>query len=321
LRLIAGLETITSGEIYIGDRLVNDIHPRDRDISMVFQNYALYPRMSVRENMSFSLKMRKVPKNEIDKIIRQTAELLRIDQLLDRKPAQLSGGQRQRVALGRSIVRDPQVFLFDEPLSNLDAKLRIAMRAELLELHQRLKTTIVYVTHDQLEAMTMGNRIVVMNEGLVQQVDTPDNVYNHPLNTFVAGFIGSPAMNFIDCKVIQKNEGLYAVTKGMALRIPDQFRQDAEKYLGREAILGIRPEHLTDSASSPNVNPDWSFSGVVRVIESAGSEKLVHIRNEEDMLVARLDPHVQLEIGGLIEFRARMDSAHLFDQDTKETIF
>jgi multiple sugar transport system ATP-binding protein len=321
LRLIAGLETITSGEIYIGDRLVNEVHPRDRDISMVFQNYALYPRMSVRENMSFSLKMRKVPKNEINKIVRQTAELLRIDQLLDRKPGQLSGGQRQRVALGRSIVRDPQVFLFDEPLSNLDAKLRIAMRAELLELHQRLKTTIVYVTHDQLEAMTMGDRIVVMNEGVIQQVDTPDNVYNHPVNTFVAGFIGSPAMNFMDCRVIQKNEGLYAATKGMTLRIPDQYRPQAEKYLGREAILGIRPEHLADSASCQNSDPDWGFRAVVRVIESAGSEKLVHIRNEDDMLVARLDPHVQLKTGGVLDFTARMDSAHLFDIDTKETIF
>jgi multiple sugar transport system ATP-binding protein len=321
LRLIAGLETITSGEIYIGDRLVNDVHPRDRDISMVFQNYALYPRMSVHENMSFSLKMRKVPKNEIDKIVRQAAELLRIDQLLDRKPAQLSGGQRQRVALGRSIVRDPQVFLFDEPLSNLDAKLRIAMRAELLELHQRLKTTIVYVTHDQLEAMTMGDRIVVMNEGVIQQVDTPDNVYNHPVNIFVAGFIGSPAMNFVDCKVMRKNDDLYVATKGMSLKIPDQYSTDAEKYLNREANLGIRPEHLTDSASCQDPVPDWSFRAVVRVIESAGSEKLVHIRNGEDMFVTRLDPHVQLKTGDEVEFTARMDSAHLFDKDTKQTIF
>ena len=321
LRLIAGLETITSGEICIGDRLVNDVHPRDRDISMVFQNYALYPQMTVYENMSFSLKMRKVPKEEIDRIVRQTADLLRIGQLLGRKPRQLSGGQRQRVALGRSIVRDPQVFLFDEPLSNLDAKLRIAMRAELLELHQRLKTTIVYVTHDQLEAMTMGDRIVVMNDGIIQQVDTPDNVYNHPVNTFVAGFIGSPTMNFVDCQVIRKNGGLYATTKGICLRIPDQYFQLAEKHVDREVILGIRPEHLSDSASCQNPDPDCSFSAEVRVIASAGSEKLVLVHNEDDTLVTRLDPHIQLKRGDVLDFTARMGSAHLFDKDTDKTIF
>jgi len=321
LRLIAGLETITSGEICIGDRLVNDVHPRDRDISMVFQNYALYPQMTVYKNMSFSLKMRKVPKEEIDRIVRQTADLLRIGQLLGRKPSQLSGGQRQRVALGRSIVRDPQVFLFDEPLSNLDAKLRIAMRAELLELHQRLKTTIVYVTHDQLEAMTMGDRIVVMNEGIIHQVDTPDNVYNHPVNSFIAGFIGSPTMNFIDCQVVQKDGGVFVITKGMNLRIPNQYSQFTEKYIDREVILGIRPEHLPDSGSCQDPDPDYSFSAIVRVIESSGFEKIVHIRNEDDTLVTRLDPHIQLKTGDVVDFTARMDSAHLFDKDTEKTIF
>ena len=321
LRLIAGLESISSGEIHIGDQLVNDIHPRDRDISMVFQNYALYPQMTVFENMSFSLKMRKVPKDEIDRIVSQTAELLRIGQLLDRKPRQLSGGQRQRVALGRSIVRDPQVFLFDEPLSNLDAKLRIAMRAELLELHQRLKTTIIYVTHDQLEAMTMGNRIVVMNEGIIQQVDAPDTVYNHPVNKFVAGFIGSPTMNFLDCMVVRKNAGLYVTTKGMSLRIPDRYTQLAEKYIDREVILGIRPEHLTDSASCKDPDSTCSFRAAIRVIESAGSEKIVHIRNEDDTLITRLDPQVQLKTGDTVDFTARMESAHLFEKDSSRTIY
>ncbi|MBC7189544.1 sn-glycerol-3-phosphate ABC transporter ATP-binding protein UgpC, partial [Candidatus Aerophobetes bacterium] len=220
LRTIAGLEEVTSGEIYIGDRLVNDVPPKNRDIAMVFQNYALYPHMNVYQNMAFGLKLRKVPKDEIDRVVKRTAELLGIRELLDRKPKELSGGQRQRVALGRAIVRNPKVFLFDEPLSNLDAKLRIAMRAELLDLHQRLKTTTIYVTHDQLEAMTMGDRIVVMNEGLIQQVDTPQNVYDHPINKYVAGFIGSPSMNFIECAIVKKNGDLYARTKGMELKIP-----------------------------------------------------------------------------------------------------
>jgi len=321
LRLIAGLEVISSGEIYIGDRLVNDVHPRDRDIAMVFQNYALYPQMTVYNNMSFSLKMRKVPKIEIDRIIRQAADLLRIDQLLDRKPSQLSGGQRQRVALGRSIVRDPHVFLFDEPLSNLDAKLRIAMRAELLELHQRLKTTIIYVTHDQLEAMTMGDRIVVMKDGIIQQVDTPDTVYNHPINKFVGGFIGSPSMNFVNCTIVQKNGGFYATSAGFSLKIPERFAQMAEAYRDCDVILGIRPEHLTDSASCQNPESDSGFRALIRVIESAGSEKLVHIRIQDDTLVARLDPHVQIKTGDIVDFTARMESVHIFDAETGNTIF
>lgn len=321
LRLIAGLEVISSGEMIIGDRLVNDIHPRDRDIAMVFQNYALYPQMTVYDNMSFSLKMRKVPKAEIALTIKKAADLLRIDQLLDRKPGQLSGGQRQRVALGRAIVRDPQVFLFDEPLSNLDAKLRIAMRAELVELHQRLKTTIIYVTHDQLEAMTMGSRVVVMKDGLIQQVDTPDTVYNHPVNKFVGGFIGSPSMNFIDCTITRRDGNLVVATKGLDLKIPDQYVTRAEPYIDEQVTLGIRPEHLTDSAGMQNPDPKSSFRATIRVIESAGSEKLVHIRNEDDTLVARLDPHVQLGIGDAVDFTARMDSAHIFDIKTGQTIF
>ncbi len=321
LRLIAGLEVISSGEMYIGDRLVNEVHPRDRDIAMVFQNYALYPQMTVYENMSFSLKMRKVAKAEIERTIKRAADLLCIGPLLDRKPAQLSGGQRQRVALGRAIVRDPKVFLFDEPLSNLDAKLRIAMRAELLELHQRLKTTIIYVTHDQLEAMTMGNRIVVMKDGLIQQVDRPEIVYDHPVNMFVGGFIGSPTMNFIDCTMVRRDGGLVAATAGLELKIPDQFAEKAEKYMDDRVTLGIRPEHLTDSASLQDPDPNSSFRARIRVIESAGSEKLVHIRNEDDTLVARLDPHVRLGIGDVVDFTARMDLAHIFDINTGQTIF
>jgi multiple sugar transport system ATP-binding protein len=321
LRLIAGLEVISAGEMFIGDRLVNEVHPRDRDIAMVFQNYALYPQMTVYDNMSFSLKMRKVPKADIDRTIKQAADLLRIDQLLDRKPGQLSGGQRQRVALGRAIVRDPQVFLFDEPLSNLDAKLRIAMRAELLELHQRLKTTVIYVTHDQLEAMTMGNRIVVMKDGLIQQVDTPEMVYDHPVNKFVGGFIGSPSMNFIDCTLVRRDGVLFAASSGLELKIPEQFAPKAEKYVDHQVTLGIRPEHLTDTAGIQDQDPQTSFQASIRVIESAGSEKLVHIRNEADTLVARLDPHVQLGIGEVAAFSARMESAHIFDIDSGQTIF
>ena len=321
LRLIAGLEVISSGEMYIGERLVNEVHPRDRDIAMVFQNYALYPQMTVYENMSFSLKMRKVSKAKIDQTIKQAADLLRIDQLLDRNPAQLSGGQRQRVALGRAIVRDPQVFLFDEPLSNLDAKLRIAMRAELLELHQRLQTTVIYVTHDQLEAMTMGNRIVVMQNGFIQQVDTPDMVYDHPLNKFVAGFIGSPSMNFIDCTISRRDGTLVAATGGLELLIPKRYSKMAEKYIDAGVTLGIRPEHLTDSAGLQDPDPRCSFRAKVRVIESAGSEKLVHIRNDKDTLVARLDPHVRLGVGDVVDFTARMDSVHIFDINTGQTIF
>jgi multiple sugar transport system ATP-binding protein len=321
LRTIAGLEEVTSGEIYIGDRLVNDVPPKNRDIAMVFQNYALYPHMDVYKNMAFGLKLRKVPKDEIDRIVKRTAELLGIRELLDRKPKELSGGQRQRVALGRAIVRNPKVFLFDEPLSNLDAKLRIAMRAELLDLHQRLKTTTIYVTHDQLEAMTMGDRIVVMNEGLIQQVDSPQNVYDHPVNRYVAGFIGSPAMNFIDCVITKKNGNFYATTKGMNLKIPQDKVKLVEKYINKEAILGLRPEHISDTMTVKDYEPETTFKASIWVVEPLGSEKLVHIRNENDTLVARLDPHVKLQTGDVAEFTVRMDLAHIFDKETEETVF
>jgi len=321
LRSIAGLEEVTSGEIYIGERLVNDVPPKNRDIAMVFQNYALYPHMDVYRNMSFGLRLRKFPKDEIDKIVRRTAELLGIRELLDRKPKELSGGQRQRVALGRAIVRNPQVFLFDEPLSNLDAKLRIAMRAELLDLHQRLKTTTIYVTHDQLEAMTMGDRIVVMNEGVIQQVDAPQQVYDHPINRYVASFIGSPSMNFVDCSLVKKNGNIYVTTKGMSLKLPQDKVKLAEKYLNREVILGIRPENIADAISKKDYEPGTTFKAHVWVIEPLGSEKLAHIRNEDNTLIARLDPHVQLKTGDTAEFIANMNLAHIFDRETEETIF
>jgi len=321
LRSIAGLEEVSSGEIYIGERLVNDVPPKNRDIAMVFQNYALYPHMDVYRNMSFGLRLRKVPKNEIDKIVKRTAELLGIRELLDRKPKELSGGQRQRVALGRAIVRDPKVFLFDEPLSNLDAKLRIAMRAELLDLHQRLKTTTIYVTHDQLEAMTMGDRIVVMNEGLIQQVDTPQQVYDHPINRYVAGFIGSPSMNFIDCALAKKNGDIYATTKGMNLKIPQAKAKLIKKYINKEVILGIRPENIDDTMTMKDYKPGTTFKAHVWVVETLGSEKLAHIKNEDSTLIARLDPHVNIKSGDPVEFVANMDLVHIFDRETEETVF
>ncbi len=245
LRMIAGLEPITRGEIFIGERKVNDVLPKDRDIAMVFQNYALYPHMTVYDNMAFALKLRKFPKEEIDKIVKESAELLEIEDLLDRKPKQLSGGQRQRVALGRAIVRKPKVFLFDEPLSNLDAKLRVQMRAEIIKLHKKLDTTIIYVTHDQVEAMTMADKMVVMKDGVIHQIDSPLNIYNDPCNLFVAGFIGSPAINQLRGKIIAKGKKLYFNVEDMHLEIPDAKR--LENYIGSEIIMGIRPEDIYDA--------------------------------------------------------------------------
>ncbi len=321
LRSIAGLEEVTSGEIYIGEHLVNDVPPKNRDIAMVFQNYALYPHMDVYRNMSFGLRLRKVPKKEIDDIVKRTAELLGIRELLDRKPKELSGGQRQRVALGRAIVRDPKVFLFDEPLSNLDAKLRIAMRAELLDLHQRLKTTTIYVTHDQMEAMTMASRIVVMNQGVIQQMDTPQNVYDHPVNKYVAGFIGSPSMNFVDCTIIRENKDIYVRSKGMNLKVPSDKVRFIKSYIGQEVTLGLRPEYITDTQTARDYERGTTFNASVWVVEPLGSEKIVHIRNEDNVLIARLDPHVALYSGDVAEFTARMDLAHIFDKETEKTLF
>lgn len=320
LRLIAGLEEMTSGEIHIGERLVNEVHPKDRDIAMVFQNYALYPHMNVYDNMAFSLKQKKVRREEIEQIVKHSAKLLGIHELLARKPRQLSGGQRQRVALGRAIVRNPKVFLFDEPLSNLDAKLRILMRAELLDLHQKLKTTSIYVTHDQVEAMTMGDRLVVMNHGRIQQVDTPQSLYDKPVNKFVAGFIGSPPMNFIECRVTAQDGRLYVETQAMNLMVPEDKANKMKAYVGREVVLGLRPENIQDFESSPDESPGASFEAMVWVIEPLGSEKFVHLRCGENMMVARMPPQIVLKTGEKARFIAKMDKAYVFDKDTEKAV-
>jgi multiple sugar transport system ATP-binding protein len=321
LRMIAGLETITSGKIYIGDRLINDVAPKYRDIAMVFQNYALYPHMNVFKNMAFSLRLRKISKPETERIVKETAELLGIEELLKRKPSELSGGQRQRVALGRAIVRDPKVFLFDEPLSNLDAKLRITMRAELLDLHQRLKTTTVYVTHDQLEAMTMGDRIVVMHDGIIQQVDTPQGVYDHPANKFVAGFIGSPSMNFIDCNIEKKDGSVFAICPGMNIRIPEDKARKLNKLIDRKAILGLRPENIKAIPDSVGQSSENCFHSTVWVVEPVGSEQLVYLRGESGTLIARFDPQVSMRIGEKVELMVDIDNGHIFDRKTEQAIF
>lgn len=322
LRAIAGLETVTSGDIYIGDRNINRVPPKDRDVAMVFQNYALYPHMDVYKNMAFCLKLRKLPKAEIDRIVNRTADLLGIGELLKRKPNQLSGGQRQRVALGRAIVRSPEVFLFDEPLSNLDAKLRISMRAELLDLHQRLETTAIYVTHDQMEAMTMGDRIVVMLDGLIQQVDSPQNVYDHPVNKYVAGFIGSPSMNFVECVISRKNGSLFAVSEDMRLEIPAERTGLLEKYINKQVVLGMRPEHIDHLGAENSAKNEVTFNATVWLSEPLGSEQLVYLRRENgETMIARLDPHLRLTTGEHTKFTARMDLAHIFDKETEETVF
>ncbi|MDW7657951.1 MAG: sn-glycerol-3-phosphate ABC transporter ATP-binding protein UgpC, partial [Bacillota bacterium] len=260
LRMIAGLEEITEGEIYIGEKLVNDVQPKDRDIAMVFQNYALYPHMTVYDNMAFGLKLRKVPKDEIKRRVTEAAKILEIEHLLDRKPKALSGGQRQRVALGRAIVRDPKVFLMDEPLSNLDAKLRVQMRVEITKLHQRLQTTIIYVTHDQTEAMTMGTRIVVMKDGFIQQIDNPTNLYLHPQNTFVAGFIGMPPMNFINAKLTVKGDDVFLNFNDITIALPKKYSTpEVKAYDGKEVITGIRPEAITDDVRFVERHPETQF--------------------------------------------------------------
>ncbi len=321
LRMIAGLEEVTEGEIYIGDRLVNHVPPKDRDIAMVFQNYALYPHMNVYNNMAFGLRLRKFPKAEIDRRVRQAAEMLGIADKLKSKPRELSGGQRQRVALGRAIVRNPKVFLFDEPLSNLDAKLRVQMRAELQELHQELRTTTVYVTHDQVEAMTLGQRVAVMKDGVIQQYDNPQYIYDHPANIFVAGFIGSPAMNFLEVKVAREDGKLYLVREGgFKLKVPQEKAKALEGYVGREVIFGIRPENLKAKEMLPSYDEEMVVRAEVRVREPLGDELIIHAWNGEKELVARLDPRVQVGLREEIELVAQMDQMHAFDPETEEAI-
>ncbi len=317
LRMIAGLEDITEGELKIADRVVNDIPPKDRDVAMVFQSYALYPHMTVYDNLAFGLKLRKVPKDEIDRRVKDAAQTIELTNLLDRKPKQLSGGQRQRVALGRAIVREPAVFLMDEPLSNLDAKLRVQTRAEISRLHQRLKTTIVYVTHDQVEAMTMGSRIAVMNLGLLQQVGTPQQLYQHPANRFVAGFIGSPAMNFVEVKV--EGSGPDARLKGGAFDapIPERLRASIGESTGRQLILGVRPEHLDVAEATGGTG---TVRANVDVVEYLGNEELLHIRADEQYLVAVVDADLRVHVGDVLDLVFSADRMYLFDNESGETL-
>jgi len=318
LRMVAGLEEITSGEIYIGERVVNDLPPKDRDIAMVFQNYALYPHMSVYDNMAFGLKMRKFPKPEIQKRVQEAAEILGIQELLKRKPRQLSGGQRQRVAVGRAIVRHPQVFLFDEPLSNLDAKLRVQMRVELKRLHERLETTAIYVTHDQVEAMTLGSRVVVMKDGLVQQVGEPMEIYSRPQNKFVAGFIGSPAMNFIPTTIAESNGGTYAQASGLKFKVPSDRAARLAAYKGQTITLGIRPEDLRVGSSADS--PDLAFDAVVDVVEPLGSEILLDVTLAGQSIVARVEPSVKAKPHDKIRMAFVPERIHFFDAKTEAVI-
>jgi multiple sugar transport system ATP-binding protein len=320
LRLVAGLEEATAGNIYIGDRLVNDVAPKDRDIAMVFQNYALYPHMTVYDNMAFGLRLRKYPRPEIDRRVKEAAEMLGIQELLSRKPKQLSGGQRQRVALGRAIVREPQVFLMDEPLSNLDAKLRVQTRAEIKKLHARLQTTTIYVTHDQVEAMTMGDRIVVMKDGVVQQVDSPLNLYEKPANLFVAGFIGSPAMNFLEAR-LAKQDGKMAVDGGVfRADVPQEYVPQLQSWAGRPVIFGIRPEDIHDRALAPDRQDGAVVRAAVDVHEPLGSDIILYLTAGDHSIVARVDARSQARMGQNTEVVMDMRKMHLFNPDTHEAI-
>lgn len=313
LRMIAGLEEVSSGEICIGDKIVNNQAPKDRDIAMVFQEYALYPHMNVRRNMAFGLKMRKYPRDEIDKRVQEAAAVLGIRDLLDRKPRELSGGQRQRVALGRAIVRKPLVFLFDEPLSNLDAKLRVQMRAELIKLYNTLKTTIVYVTHDQVEAMTMGTKIVIMKDGEIQQVGPPMEVYQKPVNRFVAGFIGSPSMNFMQAKVVSHDSELVVNTGCLQLPIPDSMKNAYAQYAERDVIFGIRPSDILRPGYMKDFKGKAVVNGIVEVMEPLGSEIILFVKCDEDNFVARVDPGANVRTGQEISLYFDMEKMHLFD--------
>ena len=321
LRMIAGLEEISKGELYIGDKLANDVAPKDRDIAMVFQNYALYPHMTVYDNMAFGLKLRKTPKDEIKRRVEEAARILDISHLLDRKPKALSGGQRQRVALGRAIVRDPKVFLLDEPLSNLDAKLRAQMRTEISKLHLRLGTTFIYVTHDQTEAMTMGDRIVVMKDGFIQQVDTPQNLYDYPVNEFVAGFMGSPQMNFIDAVLVKEGAG-YAVQFGNTKVAVPAHKENAEiaAYVGKEVVFGIRPEDVHDEPEFLAKAGNSQTKAKVEVTELMGAETYLYLNCEGNAITARVEPTSVAKPGDEIVIAFDMNKMHLFDKETEKTI-
>jgi len=320
--MIAGLEEITDGEMYIGERLINDVPPKDRNIAMVFQSYALYPHMTVYKNMAFALELRKTPKAEIDVRVREAARILDIEHLLSRKPKALSGGQRQRVALGRAMVRNPAVFLLDEPLSNLDAKLRTSMRTELIKLHQQLGTTFVYVTHDQTEAMTMGDRIVVMSNALVQQVDTPQNLYDSPCNVFVAGFIGSPQMNFIEAELAEEGGQYYLVIKEDRLLLPkEKCVEELKPYIGKTVKMGIRPEDIYDDEQFMAAYPGSVIKSFVEVSELMGSEVYLYLKYGDDTLTARVAPTTSSRTGDNIKACLDLRRLHLFDVETEEAIF
>jgi multiple sugar transport system ATP-binding protein len=324
LRMVAGLQDASEGDIYIGDRIVNNVDPKDRDIAMVFQNYALYPHMTVFDNMAFGLKLRHLPKNEIKKRVEDAAEILGLEKLLQRKPKELSGGQRQRVALGRALVRSAQVFLLDEPLSNLDAKLRVATRSEIIKIHQRVQTTFIYVTHDQVEAMTMGTRIAVLNAGIIQQIGPPQELYDHPSNLFVAGFIGSPAMNFFDnAKVSSDGDTTAIVVDGVGqVDVPPLYAERTRAADGKKLTFGIRPEHLEDITLMPPDALDHStMTAPVEVVEHLGSELLVYMNAAGKNMVARFDPRSKARPGQPVRMHVDSEYIHLFNTETGEAFF
>jgi len=320
LRMIAGLETVTAGEIYIGDKLVNDLPPKNRNIAMVFQNYALYPHMTVRQNLAFGLKLRKTPPGEIEEKVAAAAEILDIPQLLDRKPKQLSGGQRQRVAVGRSIVRDPDVFLFDEPLSNLDAKLRVQMRAEISKLHRKLKATMIYVTHDQTEAMTMGDRIVVLKDGIIHQVAPPLELYRSPADRFVAGFIGSPPMNFIEGKIVEEDGSLYFDEGAFRFKVIDEQAKELAGRTGREIVCGVRPEDLHLAEEFDSTDPEKQFEALTEEVEPLGSEMYVYFTAGDSRLVAKVVAVRYVKVGEKIPLVIDTEKVHFFDPESGKTL-
>ena len=320
LRIVAGLEDVTKGDVYIDDKLVNDVPPKDRNIAMVFQNYALYPHMDVYNNMAFALRLRRYPKQEINKRVEEAAAILGLKELLDRKPKMLSGGQRQRVAVGRAIVRKPKVFLFDEPLSNLDAKLRVQMRTEISKLHIRLQATMIYVTHDQIEAMTMGNRIVVIKDGVIHQVADPITLYTNPVNKFVAGFIGSPPMNFMEGKIITKDEKFYFNEGNFQVKIVDEMIPRISNYQDKAIVFGVRPEDIYDKLFIPDAAPENTLTATCEVVEPMGAEAYIFLNTGKHNFIARMESHERAEINQDMDLVFDMSKIHFFDSANGKTI-